>query len=266
MSLRLLQVLTPLHVGEGAYVGAVDLPVARERHTGWPMVSGASLKGALRARARRDSARDEDIAAVFGSEPGERLARGATCFGDSVLLAVPLRAVRGTFALVTSPLALGRLSRLVRNAPVVPQLPSAEHILVGAQFDLKVPGHEQAILEDLCFLQHNSTVVDAWAKFLSDGWLGEEAPLAHLTVVHDDVFQHAARAWLPLRTRNAMDAATGVVEQHKLFTVEYLPPESLLWTLIDGADTLLPLSGDAFALGGHNSSGSGRVTLWKERA
>lgn len=266
MTVRLLQVLTPLHLGEGAQIGAVDLPVARERHTDWPFVPGASLKGALRAHARRDGRSDEDIQRVFGADPGEALFRGATSFGGGVLLILPARSFTSTFALLASPLTLGRFARQVSGTPEIPKPSSAERVLVGNGFDLKVPGEELAVVEDLCFVQESSPHVDTWADFLREGWLGDEAPLDHLAVVHDDVFAHAARAWLPARTRNAIDAATGVVDAHKLFSVEYVAPETLFWTLVDGEDALLPLSGDAFVLGGHNSTGSGRVTLWKERS
>lgn len=266
MTVRLLQVLTPLHLGEGTQVGAVDLPVARERHTDWPFVPGASLKGALRAHARRNDRSDEDIQRAFGADPGASLFRGTTSFGDGVLLAVPVRTFTSTFALLASPLSLGRFARQVSRAPEIPAPSSAEHVLVGDGFDLKVQGKDLAVIEELCFLQARDGRVDAWASFLRDGWLGDEAPLDHLAVVHDDVFAHAARAWLPIRTRNALDAESGVVDDHKLFSVEYVAAEALFWTIVDGEDALLPLSGDAFALGGHNSTGSGRVTLWKERS
>lgn len=266
MTVRLLQILTSLHLGEGTHIGAVDLPVARERHTDWPFVPGASLKGALRAHARREGRPDEDIQRVFGADPGASLFRGATNFGDGVLLALPARAFTNTFALLVCPLTLGRFARQVSGAPEVPAVASTERVLVANGFDMKVPGKELAVIEDLCFIQESSAQVDAWAAFLREGWLGDEAPLGHLAVVHDDVFAHAARAWLPVRTRNAIDPTSGVVDERKLFSVEYVAPEALFWVLVDGEDTTLPRSGDTFALGGHNSTGSGRVTLWKERS
>lgn len=262
----LLQVLTPLHIGEGAQIGAVDLPVARERHTDWPFVPGASLKGALRAHARQAGHRDEDVRRVFGAAHDEPLFRGAIRVGDGVLLAAPARTFTGTFALLASPLTLGRFARQVSGAPEIPSPSSAERVLVGCRFDLRVPGKELTVVEDLCFIQEKSDRVDAWAKFLREGWLGDEAPLDHLAIVHDDVFAHAARAWLPVRTRNAINAETGVACEGKLFSVEYVAPETLFWTLVDGEDAVLPLPGDAFALGGHSSTGAGRVTLWRERS
>lgn len=266
MTVRLLQTLTPLHLGEGTQVGAIDLPVARERHTGWAFVPAASLKGALRAHARREGHSNEDILRVFGPDPGESLFRGTTRFGDGVMLAMPVRTFTSTFALIASPLTLGRLAREVSGAPEIPEPKTADRVLIQTDLTLKVPQKELAVIEDLCFIEQKSARVDAWAEFLREGWLGDEAPLDHLAVVHDEVFAHAAQAWLPVRTRNAIDVETGVVEKHKLFTVEYVASETLFWTFVEGEDLVLPLSGDAFALGGHKTTGSGRVTLWKERS
>ena len=40
---------TPLHAGTGSGLGAVDLPIQRERSTGYPIVQASGLKGALRS-------------------------------------------------------------------------------------------------------------------------------------------------------------------------------------------------------------------------
>ena len=267
-AVHLLQVITAVHVGEGAQVGAVGLPVARERHTGWPFIPGSSMKGALRAWSHQNECKAEDVARAFGPEVGEPLAKGLVSFGDATLLALPVRTAHNTFALITSPLALGRLARTCAGCPPIPVPQSPDRILVGKDLDLKFPATDLAILEDLCCIQDDDARVDGWAGWLKERWLGDEAPLGHLAVVHDDLFAHATRAWLPTRTRNAIKPETGVVEGKKLFTVEYLPPETLLWTYLDdrnhGSD-VLPLDGDAWAIGGHKTTGSGRVTLWQEK-
>jgi CRISPR-associated protein Cmr4 len=46
-----IYVETPLHAGTGHGLGAVDLPIQRERTTGYPIVQASSLKGRLRAEA-----------------------------------------------------------------------------------------------------------------------------------------------------------------------------------------------------------------------
>lgn len=51
-ALLFLHCHTALHCGSGAAVGSIDLPVQRERHTGWPLIPAATIKGVLRDRAR----------------------------------------------------------------------------------------------------------------------------------------------------------------------------------------------------------------------
>lgn len=42
------RVETPLHVGSGQDLGVVDLPIQREKHTGYPKVEASGLKGSIR--------------------------------------------------------------------------------------------------------------------------------------------------------------------------------------------------------------------------
>ena len=42
---------TSIHAGASESEGAVDLPIQREKHTGWPCIYGSGMKGALRALA-----------------------------------------------------------------------------------------------------------------------------------------------------------------------------------------------------------------------
>src|SRR6266852_2708279 len=47
-----LHAQTALHPGSGTALGAVDLPIQRERHTLWPNIAGSALKGILRDACR----------------------------------------------------------------------------------------------------------------------------------------------------------------------------------------------------------------------
>lgn len=51
-----LYVETPLHAGSGSSVGVVDLPIQRERVTGYPLVQASGIKGKLRAEAYESTA------------------------------------------------------------------------------------------------------------------------------------------------------------------------------------------------------------------
>lgn len=278
MQTYILQAVSSVHVGDGSAVGAVDLPLARERHTGWPVLDGAGIKGALRGRAgllATDEERRALIRWAFG--PEDRAAdprRGALQLSPAVLLALPVRSLQAGMALLACPLSLGRLARAVPGAPDLPD-PPRDRALVAPGSALWFPAADGAgslIIEELCWTSAPSELVAAWADWLR-GYVGEEAPLRHLAVIHDDVFGHAARWWTEMRTRAAIDRETHVVEDGKLFTTESAPPETLWWGQrslhagpedgrVAAIEALLPARGESFCVGGHRSTGAGRVAWY----
>src|SRR5438552_3666676 len=133
-----IHALTSLHPGSGTALGAVDLPVQRERHTHWPTIAGSALKGILRdacrekvkqqydddldtvqeeqrRNRRRKANEDELLATVFGpakiSADQNDAYAGALSVTDARLLAFPVRSLKGVFAWVTCPAVLQRLKR-----------------------------------------------------------------------------------------------------------------------------------------------------------
>ncbi|MBN1607871.1 MAG: type III-B CRISPR module RAMP protein Cmr4 [Polyangiaceae bacterium] len=112
--------LTPLHCGTGQAFGAVDLPIARERHTRFPIIPSSSLKGVLRDAATRAKdgsvVNDDTIKRAFGPRPPrpgepEPLTPGALIFTDAQLLLFPVRSLSRPFYWVTCPLAISRWRR-----------------------------------------------------------------------------------------------------------------------------------------------------------
>ena len=73
MNRHLLTLYTrmPLHVGSGTSVDVVDLPIMRERITGFPVIPSTSLKGVLRQWAR--DARKPDGTLLLSDEEGRTL-------------------------------------------------------------------------------------------------------------------------------------------------------------------------------------------------
>ena len=80
---------TPLHVGAGSSVGAVDQPVMRERHTGFPIIPGSSIKGVLRDHNKTPKEGDT----VFGREASKDDSGhvGELSFSEAKLLLFPVR-------------------------------------------------------------------------------------------------------------------------------------------------------------------------------
>jgi CRISPR-associated protein Cmr4 len=152
-ALLFIHAQTSLHAGTGTALGTVDLPIQRERHTGWPTIAGSSLKGIVRDSCRemvavslsvqdpeklgdgkpRDWSRlkradhDSELNAVFGPPTGqaERHA-GAIGFSDARILAFPVRSAKSVFAWITCPAVLERFARDARLANVaVPSIPNS---------------------------------------------------------------------------------------------------------------------------------------------
>lgn len=152
MTTRILYLFTrtPLHVGAGSSVGAIDQPIQRERHTGFPVIPASSLKGSFadqwptplrdeksqtirvveksKATAGADHPNvsvvtrlDEqkkptetlvhDSAWLFGSDSDKPAFAGSLIFSEARVLAFPIRSARGSFAWITCPLMLQRAAR-----------------------------------------------------------------------------------------------------------------------------------------------------------
>jgi CRISPR-associated protein Cmr4 len=135
---------TPLHAGSGTSVGAVDLPIQRERHTLYPMIQASGVKGAMRDLAehhrglpqmrtkmkelerkgkeltteeqkeketlkQKIGACTRPLDIVFGPESAQH--GGALSFTDARILLFPVRSLAGVFAWITCPTALQRFKR-----------------------------------------------------------------------------------------------------------------------------------------------------------
>ena len=90
---------TPIHPGSGRGMGVVDLPVAREAATDYPVLVGSSLKGALRSKmetAKADDAKD-DANTCFGAPDRA----GDLLVSDARLLLLPVRSLTGSYRWAT---------------------------------------------------------------------------------------------------------------------------------------------------------------------
>jgi CRISPR-associated protein Cmr4 len=239
--LMFVHALTSLHAGSGTALGVVDLPVQRERHTGWPTIAGTSLKGVLRAEARprMDKA---TLAAVFGPDAfgpdAENAAdhAGAISFTDARLLAFPVRSLKGVFAWVTCPEALTRLQRDLKltgsAAPPNPPQPDAQTALTAANSPLRQGNG--LVLEEFAFeaVDGATSIADWIAQHASEDAPMQQRMRERLAVVDDDAFSHFARHATEVTARIALDYETKTVREGALFYEEFLPPETLLYSVV----------------------------------
>jgi CRISPR-associated protein Cmr4 len=288
-SLLFVHALSPLHAGTGHAVGAVDLPIARDKATGFPYLPGSSIKGVLRDTARKVPGFDEvgvlGVLGVFGPERDKAHDHaGALLVGDASLLLLPVRSVVGTFAWATSPWLLQRLARDARECggpvPAVPSVPSIDHALVSRE--PSIIGGKRVVFEDLDFEAEKSEAVDKLAAWIGERLFPKDKPDAEawqallkkkLCVLHDDSMAFFSEHGTDVVTRIAIDADRKTVKEGALWTEESLPSESVLVALIAGqatsqvadaamaVDRIRPLLERNLQLGGDATTGRGRCRL-----
>ena len=239
-AIMFLHALTGLHPGSGTALGVVDLPVQRERHTGWPIVPGSSLKGVMRSESERRAGKDdEDTLAAFGPPTGDaREHAGATSFSDARILAFPVRSLAGVFAWTTCPAVLGRLSRdLGVGGGSLPDFAAPEPgcVLCAEGSPLLADG-DLVLLEEFEFRRTGSPGVADWiaGRAVRDKGTGERLR-SHLAVLHDDDFTHFVRHATEVVARVGLDYERKTVREGALFYEECLPAESLFYSLVSAS-------------------------------
>lgn len=223
---------TSLHAGAGSSVGAVDLPIQREGHNGWPCVFGSAVKGALRSRAETIyGVGGKEVCTVFGPD-GKNAAdnAGAIAVGDARLLLLPVRSLTSSFKWVTCAEALHRFKRLAGMLGLsgfdfdVPTTSDAEALTAEASGDL--------FLEEYRFSQCRKGEVDkiipALAPLIRRD-KSEDELKQRLVIIADDIFSHLVQAAVPVTAHIALDSNRKTTVGGALWYEETLPPETLLY-------------------------------------
>src|SRR5690625_1560435 len=229
---------TPLHVGSGTSVGAIDEPIQRERHTGFPIIPGSSIKGVMRDHLRHQLPNGSEIEdQVFGWTPAqgssESAQAGAFSFSEAKLLAFPLRSAKGSYALATSPLALQRYARLVENAPPIPEAPKEAECFSGDAVLIQTPNRKGVALEEYAF-SWNGAFPEEWAEHLS-GLLDDsvlEGAKGRWVLLSDTDFSHFALNATQINQHVRINDETGTAEDGGLFDEETVPSETLFFSAI----------------------------------
>jgi CRISPR-associated protein Cmr4 len=249
--LLLIHAETPLHPGAGSALGVVDLPVARERHTQWPLIPGSSLKGVLRAACTDKAAQ----AVVFGPDTKNASDHaGALSITDARILAFPVRSLRGLFAWTTCPAALERLVRDARLAgggddPIAKtakalldkarSLGDGNALVSSASLTVELKGAQQAnptnmVLEEFDYVASVSAEASAFGAAVDHalGGNGELRLATHLAVLSDNAFTHGVRFATEVMARIGIDYETKTVSKGALFYEEFLPAGTIFYSAV----------------------------------
>ncbi|MBM4092744.1 MAG: type III-B CRISPR module RAMP protein Cmr4 [Planctomycetes bacterium] len=203
-------------------------------------------------RSRRKAANEDDplLVAAFGPGriTGEGSHTGAISLTDARILAFPVRSLKGVFAWVTCPAVLGRLARDLELAghPCPEGLPEfnsekCEQALCpeGSPLLLVEGPAKKLVLEEFEFTRvgdpgslpvwlADHAVSDAFTKSrLND----------HVVVLQDDDFSHFVRHATEVVARIGLDYEKKTVKDGALFYQEFLPPETLFYSLVFATDS-----------------------------
>jgi len=253
---------TPLHVGAGASVGAIDQPIVRERHTGFPIIPASSLKGSFadqwpltlrnaKGEPVRLTTEEKDgkhtiaetdssgAAWLFGSDDSHVGFAGALQFSEAKLLAFPIRSAKGSFAWITCPLILRRAER--------------DGVLPAATGDsFKTLADEQAtydggnnspldlggsiVLEEYTFRQAGALpkgLAEAFARVFSEDPVWREIS-SRLVVLSDGMMSFFAQNACEVAQHVRISDETGTAEGGALFNQENVPSETLFYSVVHG--------------------------------
>ena len=228
--LILLHALTPLHVGTGQAVANVDLPIAREKATGFPIVPASALKGVLR---------DYFTKQPWASQAfGDTDQAGAWVFTDLRILCLPVRSFFGVFAYATCPLILERLRRHAEAFGIT----GFENLSVavdGTQIaltsDSALQRDGKVYLEDLDLAVKTGQQVDTIARAIADKLLpeGERSHFtARFAVVSNDVFTFLSETATEVVARVRLADNTKTVASGGLWYEEAVPAEAVFYGFV----------------------------------
>lgn len=300
-SMLYIYVETPLHAGTGRTLGAVDLPIQRERTTGYPIIQASGVKGSLRAETKPHFTNTDDFLSVFGPEQDSREEGktsadfgGALFVGDARILLFPVRSLAGVFAWVTSEDVLQRFAREMKIADQnfssgLPNRKTDDLSAWVTEPSSLIVNNGQVVIEEYAFdITKDDEVKKKVTAFA--GWLAQKVfPQGYsywtdklktnLCILPDEDFRDFVKYSTEVQTHIALDPDKKVVKDGALWTSESLPVDTLLYSPVTAtrarndktkdenavmtlfSAALGKLQNSQMQMGGDETTGQGMVTL-----
>ncbi|OAA23731.1 type III-B CRISPR module RAMP protein Cmr4 [Kosmotoga sp. DU53] len=257
---------TQIHAGKGADVGIVDLPIQRERTTGFPVIQG--IKGSLRNSGLIKNKNDE--IEIFGSSPEEKGATkpGNVAFSEAKILLFPVRSPERVFVWVTCPMVLHKFKRMADMDLDTPEVQDCEIAYVCDSQN----GENEIWIEEFKLSTKKDEKVSKIAEVLSecapDDYIKNKIK-RDLIIVSDKMFQRIVRSMTEIVPRIRI-GENGVVQDRALWYEEYLPQDTVMYfvarEIMPGKESLKKLdtlNNKVISIGGKETVGKGIVMIKK---
>lgn len=235
-------------------------------------------------------------AEIFGTQDN----RGKITFTDLRILFFPVKSLKGVFAYVTCPYVLKRFFEQVKD--LIENEEDFKSLIENLQFEKYsfqayvtedsdlIPKNEDTgeetqknyiVLEEFAFEVKNKKLktknedvdrgdinISNFINLLQNGELYE--PEKRIVIVPDEIFAFLVQHYTEVVTRIKINPETGTVQEGALWTEEYLPAESVLYSVIFKQENskdlelknYLPNDGELLNLGGNQTIGKGLVKVW----
>lgn len=236
---------TPLHMGSGTDLGIVDMPIQREKHTGFPKIEASGLKGSIREVFTERVKDKEKINILFGPEDTGNYA-SSLGFSDGRVLLFPVKSMKGVFAWITCEEVLYRFINDIKmccqeNNDLLDQfvIPKANTI-ISSKSNLFI-NNKNVILEEFTYsvrpmdnneLKTMNWIIEILYKFNNKDNYHKEKMLKDIVVLSGDDFKDFVNYSTEVITRTRINSNTGTVESGALFTEEYLPVNTIIYSIV----------------------------------
>jgi len=203
----------------------------------------------------------EILASIFGSQNR----RGNLSISDAMILFFPVKSLKGVFAYVTCPLVLERyrelrgLEDLNYSPPEIgkiiasPNLVLDENKVILEEFEFEVKGKNTNWLEELKLPGELKKQIEQ-----------------RVAIVDNDTFSYFVENFTEVVNRIKINPETGTVQEGALWTEEYLPAETVMYSFWfekqpieeDLKKVYLPRNNEIINIGGDQTVGKGLVKLF----
>lgn len=176
---------------------------------------------------------------------------GCVGFSDARILLFPVKSMRGVFAWITCPQVLSQYEEDMKISEVstFPKFTEKELTikkgtgLVAENAPLLLKNAHQpdtysVVLEEYAYQANNNKIVNELGAWMVTHVFGEadhywKTKIKNsIVILPDDDFRDFVNLSTDVITRTKINNITGTVESGALFTEEYLPPESILYSLL----------------------------------
>lgn len=166
---------------------------------------------------------------------------GAIGFTDARLLLFPVKSMKGVFAWATCPKALKQFETDMKLSEEIttPELPSENTVATDNSICIS-QATKKVVLEEYTFTVEENNKVNELGKWLAknlfndDGSYWSEKIKKDIIILPDDDFRDFVNLSTEVITRTKISNETGTVDKENgaLFTEEYLPSESVMYSLV----------------------------------